>query len=325
MTAGEPPPWSVPGWRAEMTAWLDASLATVGTRRRGPVREIRAWERSWVGTFETDRGHMWAKAVPVVFAHEVSVTSLLADIDPGIVAPVLAADVVLGRLITVHVEGPALASVRDEPAAWAATLTRLAELQRVLSYEPAALAAAGVTAAPVANLAKAVPRLLADDALLLVDRPGGLSEAEAAALRARVPELVAACRDLAASGVPDSLEHGDLSADEVILGEMGPVFLDWSDGSITHPFLSAASLLGRLTASGATDDTDDLVTAYLGPWLGAGLGLDEGGGRRAMAAARIVLPLHVTALYADRILPALGDTSETARIVPAALRAILPG
>jgi hypothetical protein len=203
-------------------------------------------------------------------------------------------------------------------------LSRLAELQRVLAYEPTALASAGVAAAPVADLADAVPQLLADDALLHLDRPGGLSASEATALRDRVPELVATCRDLAASGVPDSLEHGDLNADEVILGEMGPVFLDWSDGSITHPFLSAASLLGHRAASGS-GDVDDLVGAYLGPWLGAGLGLDEAGGRRAMAAARMVLPLHIAALYADRIVPALGGTSETARIVPDALRAILPG
>jgi hypothetical protein len=325
MTAGPPPPWSAPVWQVEMTAWIDGCLGTVGTRRRGVVREVRAWERSWVGTFETDRGRMWAKAVPGVFAHEIAVTSLLADIDPGVVPPVVAADVALGRIITVHVEGPALASVRDEPAAWAATLSRLAELQRVLAYEPDELAVAGVAAAPVTRLAEAVPHLLADDTLLLVDRPGGLTAAEATALRDRVPELVAACRDLAASGVPDSLEHGDLSADEVILGEMGPVFLDWSDGSITHPFLSAASLLAHPVALGAADEIDGLVASYLGPWLSAGLGLDEAGGRRAMANARIVLPLHVSYLYADRILPALGGPSDMARIVPEALRAILPG
>jgi phosphotransferase family enzyme len=325
MTVGEPLPWAAPGWPVEMTAWIDGCLATVGTRRRGPVREVRAWARSWVVTFATDRGRMWAKAVPAVFAHEIAVTSLLADIDPGVVPPVVAADVALGRIITVHVEGPALASVRGEPAAWAATLSRLAELQRVLTYERAALAAAGVAAAPLPDLAEAVPHLLADNGLLLVDRPGGLSTAEATALRDRVPELVATCRELAASGVPDSLEHGDLSAEEVILGEMGPVFLDWSDGSITHPFLSATSLLGHLTMTGAAAVDDDLAAAYLGPWLGAGLGLDEAAGRRAMAAARIVLPLHVAALYAGRILPAIGGTSETARLVPDGLRAILPG
>ncbi len=318
-----PPPWADAGWLTEMTVWIDGALAPGGTRRRGPVRQVRTWQRSAVLTFETDRGRMWAKAVPEVFAHEVAVTSLLADIDPGIVPPVVAADVGLGRFITVHVDGPVLADVRDEPEAWLATLSRLAELQRVLAVEPTELAIAGVSAAPLAGLADAVPRLLADDALLLVGRPGGLTPSEAAALRGHGPSLVAACHELAASGVPDSLEHGDLSADEVILGEMGPVFLDWSDGSITHPFLSVAAFLGHATAASVVA-TDDLVAAYLGPWLGAGIGLTEAAGRRAMATARSVQPLHLAALYADRILPALGGSSENAHVVPDALRSILP-
>lgn len=308
---------------AEMTAWIDASLASVGTRRRGPVREVRRWQRSDVVTFETDRGRMWAKAVPEIFAHEVAVTTLLADIDPGIVPPVIAADPALGRFITVHVEGPVLAEVRDQPAAWQATLSRLAELQRVLAAEPTELRIAGVAAAPLAGLAGVVPRLLADDSLLLVGLPGGLSPDEVAALRANTPAYVAACHELASSGVPDSLEHGDLSADEVILGEMGPVFLDWSDGSITHPFLSAAAFLDH-AATQPAGDRDALVTAYLGPWLAAGLGLTDAAGRRAVAAARIVHPMHLAALYADRILPALDGSSENARVVPDALRTILP-
>ena len=131
----------------------------------------------------------------------------------------------------------------DRQDAWAATLSRLAEIQRVVAAEPRALAIAGV--APVLDPYPGRCRSAPDGRRRRVgDRePEGLDRAEAAALRARIPILVDACHELADSGVPDSLEHGDLTADEVILGEMGPVFLDWSDGSITHPFLSAASLL----------------------------------------------------------------------------------
>ena len=268
-------PWSQPGWLAEMTAWIDAALATVGRRRRGPVREVRMWQRSAVVTFATDRGRMWAKAVPEVFAHEVAITSLLADIDPGVVPPLVAADRALGRFITVHVEGPALAAVDGGPAAWQATMARLAELQRVLAAEPGELATAGVSAAPLAGLADAIPRLLADETLLMAGRPGGLSVAEAAALRNGVPAYVAACDELASSGVPDSLEHGDLSADEVIIGEMGPVFLDWSDGSITHPFLSAAAFLGHAsTAPAGSTGTSWPPTSAL---AGSGVRVDRSG------------------------------------------------
>ncbi len=315
-------PWHEPTWLAEMAAWVDARLADAGIRRRSELAEIWLRPRAALLSLETDRGRMWAKAVPPVFAHEVALTELLADIDPGIVPPVVAADRALGRIITEHVDGPALSALDGEPVVWAATMSRLAEIQRVLASEPGEMVAAGTVAAPMDRLATLLPTLLADDDLMMVDQPGGLTGDEAAAIRRRIPVLVEACRGLAASGVPDSLDHGDLAADEVIIGAMGPVFLDWSDGSITHPFLSAAALLADRAGTNAV--TGELATAYLGPWLSAGLGLTATAGMDALAQARMVLPVHRVALYAERILPTIDDPSELAATVPGILRAILP-
>jgi hypothetical protein len=306
-----------------MTLWVDGRLHEAGIHRRGAVSDVRVWARAGLLTFETDRGRMWAKAVPPVFAHEIALTELLEDIDPGIVPPVVAADRALGRIITEHVDGPVLSDAVVDPAVWAAALSRLAEIQRVLASDPAALAEAGAVAVSLADLAADVPGLLADDDLLLVDRPGGLDRAEAAALRARTPDLVAACLALGGSRIPDSLDHGDLSADEVIVGAMGPVFLDWSDGSITHPFLSAASLLADGAAAG--DAADERALAYLGPWRAGGLDLDDRAGLELLMLARVVVPVHRAALYARRILPALAEPGELATAVPQALRTILPG
>jgi len=309
-------PWADPAWLGELTAWIDARLSAAGIHRRSEPIIGHSWARAVVLSFDTDRGRMWTKAVPEVFAHEVSVTLLLADIDPGCVPPVVTADAAVGRIITEHVKGPTLASLLDREDAWDASLSRLAEIQRVLAAEPVALAIAGVADMPVRALAAAVPRLLADDDLLQAGHRGGLTVSEVASLRAMAPALVDTCNALAASGVPDSLEHGDLTADEVILGEMGPVFLDWSDGSITHPFLSAASLL----AGGAMHDARQ--AAYLGPWLAAGI-VTDATGRAAMADARVVLPLHLAALYADRILPSLATGARSDPVVIHALRTLV--
>ncbi len=318
---GRHPRWPGPKWAAGMTTWVDARLHEAGIRRLGAMTGVRVWDRAGILTFETDRGRMWAKAVPPVFGHEIALTELLADIDPGIVPPVVAADRALGRIVTEHVEGPLLSDTRGDHAVWDAALSRLGEIQRVLTGEPAALAEAGVVAAPIAALAADLPRLLDDDDLLLVDRAGGLTRAEAAAVRARTPEFVEACEALAAGAIPDSLDHGALAADEVIIGAMGPVFLDWSDGSITHPFLSAASLLSD--SDGAGSAADERAAAYLGPWLSAGLGLTMPTGMDALALARTVLPLHRVALYA-RMLPGLDVRTGLAATVPRILRAILP-
>jgi hypothetical protein len=307
----------------ETLEWVDSSLATAGIRRHGPVDHVRTWARSKLWSIKTDRGRFWVKQVPGVFAHEVAVTALLTDVDPGSVAPAFAADVERGRMITVHVDGPSLEDVR-EPDAWMATLARLAELQRVLAADPEALEVAGVAAAPIGQLAGALERLLGDDRVTRFGAADGLTADEIRRLRAKTGTIADACAALAASGVPDSLDHGDLSARQVIVGEMGPVILDWSDGSLTHPFLSAAAFLDDARTGRGPVDRGDLRDSYLAPWVASGaIGLDEG--RDAVDLASSVLPVHVASLCADRVLPGLGwpDDPDVTGVAPAMLRRLL--
>src|SRR5204862_6272349 len=56
---------------------------------------------------------------------------------------------------------------------------------------------------------------------------------ELAALAGRFAEL---CAELAAHGVPSSVQHGDLHYSNVYLGRGQPRVLDWGDSSIGHPF-----------------------------------------------------------------------------------------
>src|SRR5262249_51400161 len=145
-------------------------------------------------------------------------------------APEIAADQATGRLLMEHVDGPLLSEATLDPAPWTATLARLAEAQRVLAADLDAARVAGVPSASLATLADELPRLLDH-------------EATPAVVRDALDDLAAACRALDASPFGPSLEHGDLSPGQVIVGEMGPVVLDWSDSTITHPFLAAASFL----------------------------------------------------------------------------------
>jgi hypothetical protein len=318
-------PWSEPDWWPAFTAWIGDQLIAARIRRQGAPTHVRSWARSALASIETDHGRFWAKQVPAVFAHEIAVTGLLTDVDPGSVAPTFAVDVPGGRMMTSHVDGPLLADVRDAPEAWAATLVRLAELQRVLATDPAALAVAGVTEAPIADLATSVGQRFDDERLTRTGEPDGLTTDETARLQDRAGAVADACNALAASGVPDSLDHGDLSARQVIVCDMGPVILDWSDGSVTHPFLSAAAFLDdeRRPTTGVPPRAE-LVDAYLGPWVAAGhLSLDDG--RQAVDLASIVLPVHVAALYAERVLPGLGwpDDPDLTKVVPALLRRLL--
>ncbi len=116
-----------------------------------------------------------------------------------------------------------------------------------------------------------------------------------------------------------SLDHGDLAAGQVIVGAMGPVILDWSDATITHPFLAAAAFL--MDPTGHPEGLGEaLATAYLGPWSERASPIEL---HRALEAARLVHPLHMASLYAERILPGLDQPWEMERMVPWFLRSIL--
>jgi hypothetical protein len=168
---------------------------------------------------------------------------------------------------------------------------------------------AGVPTASMADLAARIPRLVAGSTL-----------------RPATSRLVAACEALdraAAVGGP-SLEHGDLSAGQVIMGSMGPVFLDWSDSTITHPFLAAAAFLGDAGTGPSASLVAQLERAYLDGWSTTAHALDGGDAERALALARIVHPLHMASLIEDRILPGLEQPWELEPMVPAYLEAVVP-
>jgi hypothetical protein len=308
---GDRQPWYRPGWLAECTTWIDACLDVAGLRRHGAPRQVRSWGRSALLTVETDRGRVWAKQVPVAFAHEIAVTGLLADVDPGIVPPLIAADPATGRLLMEDVPGPSLAALPLDDPAWPATMARLAEIQRVLASDASAVRLAGVPSGSLDQLEERVPGLLRDDDALRVDRPGGLSEGQVSALRAAEPALLEACRGLASSPVGLSLDHGDLGPDQVIMSAMGPVFLDWSDASRTHPYLAAASFLSDPEIRKATAPA--LERAYLDGWPADGTVEERAS---ALELARLVHPLYLAALVVDRVLPGLEQPWELERTVP---------
>ena len=220
--AGDRQPWYRQGWLDECTGWIDAGLAAAGLRRHGRPRQVRSWSRSALLTVETDRGRVWAKQVPRAFAHEVAVTGLLADLDPGIVPPLLAADAATGRVLMEDIPGPGLDGVPTEDPAWPATMEPAGRDPTGPRGRHAAVRMAGVPLGSLDDLADAHP-----GAARRRRRAAGGS---ARRLDAARPLLCA--RPKPSSSMPvarsrldplgPSLDHGDLTPDQVIMGAMGP-------------------------------------------------------------------------------------------------------
>lgn len=172
-----------------------------------------------------------------------------------------------------HVDGPSLWSrMCDEPDNTEQLVGILAEVQQ-------AIHAAGVPD----GLPSLVSRLR-----LKLDASSELTASERAAAR----ELLAALPQGAA------LLHGDLHPGNVLLGQAGPVVIDWFDATVGHPHADVARTSLLLQSSGATDLrhlpgatpklTAEVERCYTEQCMAAGeTAAEHHGWTRLMAASRL--------------------------------------
>ena len=190
----------------------------------------------------------------------------------------LALDVERGFLLLPD-GGPTLREsegARTDLAAWERMFQEYAAMQRGL--EPCvdelrrdrADRSRGPTSCPRCGTA-----LLADDRLLLLGDEDGLTEAQRDELVAEQPAYAARCAELAAYGIPLSLQHDDLH-DNNVFGPAEPggplrVF-DWGDAVVGHPFgvllISLRVVSDLLEVAESAPEVRRLRDAYLEPWTG---------------------------------------------------------
>jgi hypothetical protein len=236
--------------------WIRARVSPAG------AIEI-ARERPWATVLRIPvaAGAVWFKACSGVQAFEPRLTATLFERWPDRVPEVLDVDEQRGWLLTADAGLP-VGNAGNPPEAWLTALPRYAELQR------------GEAARVAEHLDHGVPDLRVEtlparlDGLLSSDLP--LDEPEIERLRKSAARFGELCRDLAARGIPSSVQHDDLHHEN--LYERHGLFrvLDWGDSSISHPFASLVVTFRFLeeTTKLSLDDPwlARLRDAYLEPW-----------------------------------------------------------
>jgi hypothetical protein len=271
------PLWRDPGWRAEADGWVLDRLTEAGRRPTGPADSERLVPWSAVWRVPTDGGPVWFKACTVGVRHEPALYQVLARRSPGHVLTPVALDVERGFLLLPD-GGPTLRQTegaRTDVAAWERMLQEYAAMQRGLEPFVDELVATGLTVAGPGQLPGVRAALLTDDDLLLLGDESGLSEAQRDELVADQESYAAACADLAAYGIPLSLQHDDLH-DNNVFGPAEPggplrVF-DWGDAVVGHPFgvllISLRVVSDLLEVPETGPEVRLLRDAYLEPWTG---------------------------------------------------------
>ena len=271
------PLWRDPAWRAAADDWVGDRLAEAGRRATGPADSERLVPWSAVWRVPTDGGPVWFKACSVGVRHEPALYEVLVRRSPGHVLTPLAVD--LERDLLLLPDGGSTLrqteGARTDVAAWERMFQEYAAMQRGLEPHVDELVATGLTVAGPGELPAMRAALLAEERLLLLGDESGLTVAQRDELLAEQESYAAQCADLAAYGVPLSLQHDDLH-DNNVFGPAEPggplrVF-DWGDAVVGHPFgvllISLRVVSDLLGVPETGPEVRRLRDAYLEPWTG---------------------------------------------------------
>lgn len=307
-------PWYHPGWLAKAEAWIEQALAKSGTQPLVSIEQMGVAERGCLLRVRTAENAFYFKALPAFFRHELTLLQHLARYRPGCV-PSLAAVDERERWLLMHDFGDRHLDQAD----WQEALRRYAILQSDHSAQVKQLEELGCPRLPLGTLPDQLEHLLTSEQSLLFDTPTSLSLEQVRRLHDALPLIRSHCQELAGYGLPETLEHGDLYAQNIALSGGDYLYFDWTDSCIAHPFFSLYPFLLDIEAHWPEARTC-LREAYLQPWerYATREQLIE-----AFELAQRLAPLHLAMLYATLVIPPMKARWEMQHGVPLNLKVLL--
>jgi hypothetical protein len=284
-THDAPPAWTQPGWLNQANVWIERALAREGMVVVGTMETVH--ERPWsiVLRVPTAVKDFYFKACAPVLAYEAGITGALYRWRPDCIPAVLDIDVQKGWLLIAdggQTLRQAFASdrgghgtgtgARTAPTMdiWREILALYASLQIDLAGHVHELLRLGAPDRRLALLPDLYRDLLLETEWLLIDEPDSLTAAEYARLQEATPQVTAFCQELEAYGIPVSLHHNDLHDANLFFSDSRPLFFDWGDSSVAHPFFSLRTVFVSVEYSFGLHEADpffnELAHAYLQPW-----------------------------------------------------------
>ena len=270
--------WTSAAFLHDAREWVADRLRPHGIALTGDWDQPHARVWSSAIRFETTDGRVWFKVNGPGTSYEPALVRLIDEQVPGLVPEVLAVQREMSWSLS-RDGGPTLRTLGPPERlwpAWEALVVRYADAQVAMSRHRDAVLATGVPEVSPATIPMQARTLLEGLAAVPVES-GGLSREEAEELTVLLPRLDAWCAELAASGVPDTVQHDDLHSNNVCwTGSVRTArIIDWGDttwgsplGTMLATMNSIAYHAGLYVEGGPIDAPEVLRVrdAYLQPF-----------------------------------------------------------
>src|SRR6266545_5005424 len=248
--------WHDPNWQKEALDWIRSEANRRSIQLRGDIEQPHARPWSTVIRVPSDEGMLFFKASAAETVFEIALTQKLAEWFPDCMPELVAADTARGWMLMRDGGEQLRIFIRptQDIRPWKPVITRYAEIQIELAKHVDEVLALGAPDHRLAALPALYSQLLADEASLMIDQEKGLTSAELRQLQNLTPRFEQICTDLAALGIPESINHGDFHDGNVLLKNGRITFFDWGDATVTHPFVSLRTFLVSMEISLNLDD-----------------------------------------------------------------------
>lgn len=260
-------PWAKRGWFVKAVNWIEFQLKQPNLIATDAVEQVINCESSCILKIQTASAKVYFKAVSNAFKDEPSKTNLLAEFFPSKLPNLLALDIDNHWLLMEEFAGDILneVSVLQD---WQEALKSFARIQIQALKKVETLLDRGIPDMRLDRLAPQIKLLLAKKSTAQANQQSNLAMIDWGKLYSLIPQFEMMCNELSASGIPQTIVHGDFHAQNIISTNEEYIFFDWSYAAISHPFFDAVYLLEIYTYQlpNIKNAREYLLNAYLEPW-----------------------------------------------------------
>ncbi len=266
--------WQDPDWRKQVNEWIQAETERQDIHITGEIEQPHIYAWSTVLHIPTDQGKLFFKATAHETIYEAALTQSLARWFPDCMPEFVAVDTGRGWMLMRDGGEQLRASIRPakDIAPWKPVIARYAEVQIGLADHVTELLSLRLPDHRLSVLPALFTELLADEESLMIDQEKGLTSAEWQQVKDKTSRFEEICAELAAYGIPESLNHGDFHDGNVLVKDGRITFFDWGDASVTHPFTSLRTFFVSIEMSldledySFTPEMAELLDLYLEPF-----------------------------------------------------------
>ena len=267
--------WHDPGWQKKAHDWIRSEAERSFIQITSEIEQPHILHWSTVMRVPSNEGMIFFKATAGEIIYEMALTQKLAGWYPDDMPELIAVDTANGWMLMRDGGEQLRASIRPtkDIKPWEPVITRYAELQIGLAGHVSDVLELGIPDHRPSALPALYQQLLTDETSLMIGQEKGLTFDEFNQLQKLTSRFEQICTDLAAVGIPNSLNHGDFHDGNVLVKDGRVTFFDWGDASVTHPFVSLRTFFISMEIALELDDyapptpeMTELLHRYLERW-----------------------------------------------------------